>query len=72
MSIRTAHLTLITTAVVAGLTFTGFSVSRALSDSPNGSWRVVATALVVTCGLAAYLRTYAARTAQEPQPSERQ
>ena len=72
MSIRTAHLTLITTAVVAGLTFTGNSVFRAMSDSPNGSWFVTATALLVTCGLAVYLRAYAARTAQEAQTSERQ
>lgn len=72
MSIRTAHLTLITTAVVAGLTFTGNSVSRAMSDSPSGSWLVVAAALAVTCGLAAYLRAYAARTGQAAQASERQ
>ena len=70
MSIRTAHLTLITTAVVAGLTFTGNAVSRALAGSPNSSWLVAGVALAVTCGLAAYLRAYAARTSHGDQASE--
>ncbi len=72
MTIRTAHLTLITTAVIGGLTFTGSAVSRALSDSPEGSWLVAGVALAATLALAAYLRAYAAKPAAEAQASERQ
>ena len=70
MTIRTAHILLITVAVVGGLTFTGSAVSRALSDSPQGSWAVVAASLAATIGLAAYLRSYASRGADEAQSSE--
>jgi len=72
MSIRTAHLTLITTAVVGGLTFTGSAVSRALSESPQGSWLVVGVSLMVTAGLAVYLRSYASKTPVEAQSTEPQ
>ena len=70
MTIRTAHLLLITVAVVGGLTFTGSAVSRALSDSPQGSWAVVAASVAATIGLAAYLRSYATRTSETGQSAE--
>ena len=72
MTIRTAHLTLITTAVVGGLTFTGSAISRALAGSDQGSWLVVGASVLATVGIAAYLRDYAAKSAPEAQASEPQ
>jgi hypothetical protein len=71
MNIRTAHIALMSTAILGGLAFTIHAGSSALAGSEFGSWLTAGLAAGVTVGIVVYLRGYVARSAPAAPASQK-